>query len=113
MVFAAQTKGHSALLVATLATAAAHGVEEALLAEWEKTQPALVARASAMAPMLAEKAWRFEGEMLEIAETFDAAGLPAGFHEAAAELYGRLAEFKDAESPALALLLARLRKARS
>jgi 3-hydroxyisobutyrate dehydrogenase-like beta-hydroxyacid dehydrogenase len=109
MVFAAQTKGHSALLLAALAAAAAHGVEEALLAEWEKTQPALVGRVQGSAPMLAAKAWRFEGEMLEIAETLRAAGLPPGFHQAAAELYGRLAGFKDAEAPDLATVLAQLR----
>ena len=110
MVFAAQTKGHSALLAATLAAAAGHGVEAELLAEWEKTQPALVGRAQGMAPMLAAKAWRFEGEMREIADTFRAAGLPPGFHEAAAEIYARLAGFKDRAAPELAELLARLRK---
>jgi hypothetical protein len=33
--------------------------------------------------------------MEEIAATLEGAGLPAGFHRAAAEVYGRLAEFKD------------------
>ena len=60
--------------------------------------------------MLAAKAWRFEGEMREIAATFDAAGLPRGFHEAAAEVYGRLASFKDEPAPGLAALIARLRE---
>ncbi|MDE0039889.1 MAG: DUF1932 domain-containing protein, partial [Gammaproteobacteria bacterium] len=41
------------------------------------------------------KAWRFVGEMHEIAATFSTANLPSGFHEAAAELYGRMAGFKD------------------
>lgn len=43
----------------------------------------------------ARRAWRFVGEMEEIAATFDAAGLPSSFHEAAAEVYGRMAGFKD------------------
>ncbi|MEO5888162.1 MAG: DUF1932 domain-containing protein, partial [Anaerolineales bacterium] len=48
------------------------------------------------------KAWRFEGEMHEIASTFQEAGLPSGFHEAAAEVFRRMANFKDAaESPRL------------
>ncbi|MEP6896495.1 MAG: DUF1932 domain-containing protein, partial [Chloroflexota bacterium] len=48
------------------------------------------------------KAWRFEGEMHEIASTFQEAGLPNGFHEAAAEIYHRLAGFKDSpEHPKL------------
>ena len=37
--------------------------------------------------------------MEEIAATFEAAGLPAGFHEAAAEIYRRLAPYKDAATP--------------
>ena len=37
--------------------------------------------------------------MEEIAATFEAAGLPPGFHQAAAELFGRLAEYKDDPDP--------------
>ena len=37
--------------------------------------------------------------MEEIAATFDAAGLPQGFHAAAAEIYRRLAPWKDAPTP--------------
>ncbi len=33
--------------------------------------------------------------MEEIATTFEANGLPGGFHDAAAEVYRRLAQFKD------------------
>jgi uncharacterized protein DUF1932 len=35
--------------------------------------------------------------MHEIAATFAAAGLPPGFHQAAAEVYERMAGFQDAE----------------
>ena len=57
------------------------------------------------------KAWRFEGEMHEIAATFQEAGLPNGFHEAAAEIYHRLADFKDStETPSLGDVLNTLRK---
>jgi hypothetical protein len=45
------------------------------------------------------KAWRYVGEMKEIAATFEAAGLPAGFHNAAAEICERLAPFKDLTDP--------------
>ena len=38
-------------------------------------------------------------EMLEIAETFEAVGVPGGFHRAAAELYARLADLRDAAAP--------------
>jgi len=110
MVFAAWTKGTTALLAATLAAAEANGVQADLLAEWEKTQPSLPGRARGLAPAVAAKAWRFEGEMREIAGTFEQAGLPGGFHVAAAEVYSRLAGFKGADPPELAALLARLRK---
>ena len=46
-----------------------------------------------------KKAWRFVGEMEEIAATFEAAGLPDGFHEAAGEIYRRLAGWKDTATP--------------
>jgi hypothetical protein len=41
--------------------------------------------------------------MKEIAATFEAAGLPAGFHNAAAELWERLAPFKDQTDPVPAI----------
>ena len=57
------------------------------------------------------KAWRFVGEMHEIAATFRGAGLPGGFHEAAAEVYERLAAFKDhPEPPAIESVLEALLK---
>jgi hypothetical protein len=54
------------------------GVEDALLAELDvEVNDASVAR----------KAWRFVGEMEEIANAFADEDLPSGFHEAAAEVY--------------------------
>ncbi len=44
------------------------------------------------------KAWRFSGEMEEIASTFGEAGLPGGFHAAASEIYNRISTFKGAEN---------------
>ena len=108
MCYAAWTKGTSALLLAIRAAAGAHGVEAALLAEWERTQPGLAARSQAAAGT-ARKAWRFAGEMDQIAVCFAEAGLPDGF-AAAAELYRRLASFKDLEGdPPLAEVLGRAR----
>jgi len=46
---------------------------------------------------VAARAWRFEGEMREIAATFHTAGMPQEFHEAAAEIYRRISGFRDAE----------------
>ena len=89
MAYAAWTKGSAALLLAALETARATGVEEALRAEWHRSQPDLAARSQGAAESAAAKGWRWVGEMHEIAATFAAAGLPSGFHEAAAEMFGR------------------------
>lgn len=99
MVYAAVTKGTSALLIAVRALAASEGVDEALLAEWRRSQPDLPKKSEAAARDNARKAWRFVGEMDEIAATFEAAGLPGGFHHAAAEIYRRLADYKDVATP--------------
>jgi 3-hydroxyisobutyrate dehydrogenase-like beta-hydroxyacid dehydrogenase len=108
MCYAAWTKGTSALLLAIRAAADVHGVEQALLAEWARTQPGLAARSQA-AVGTARKAWRFVGEMDQIAACFAEAGLPDGFARAAAELYRRLAAFKDLEGdPPLDEVLARV-----
>ncbi|HSB41967.1 MAG TPA: DUF1932 domain-containing protein [Methylomirabilota bacterium] len=99
MVYAAVTKGTSALLMAVRALAATEGVDDALLAEWRRSQPDLPKRSEAAARDNARKAWRFVGEMEEIAATFETAGLPGGFHQAAAEIYRRLAGYKDVAAP--------------
>ncbi|MDX1385183.1 MAG: DUF1932 domain-containing protein, partial [Thermoanaerobaculia bacterium] len=97
MCYAAYTKGSAALLIAIRALSRSLGVEAALLQEWEISQPDLARRSGASARRTAPKAWRFEGEMAEIAATFEQAGLPEGFHEAAQEIYRRLAGFKDVD----------------
>src|ERR1700677_4066106 len=74
-------------LLACRALARAEGVEQTLLAEWALSQPALAQRAEGAANSAASKGWRWVGEMEEIADSMTAAGLPAGFHEAAAEIY--------------------------
>jgi 3-hydroxyisobutyrate dehydrogenase-like beta-hydroxyacid dehydrogenase len=97
MCYAAWTKTSAALLLAVRSAARTMGVEAALLAEWERSQPDLAARMEA-AGRAVPKAWRFAGEMQEIARAFadaDAAG--GGFAEAAAKVFEALAEFKDAE----------------
>jgi len=89
------------------------GVDEALLAEWSLSQPDLPARSQRAVNDNARKAWRFVGEMEEDARALADAGLPAGFHEAAADIYQRLAAYKDmATPPAVAEALAELLKRR-
>lgn len=91
MAYAAWTKGSAALLLAALASAQANGVEDALRAEWSRSLPDLEARWQSAADSATAKGWRWVGEMEEIAATFAAAGLPSGFHEAAAEMFDRAA----------------------
>ncbi len=99
MTYAAWTKGSDALILAIRALAAREGVEEALLQEWAGSQPNLPGKSERAASVAAPKGWRYVGEMEEIAASFGAAGLPTGFHEAAADLYRRLAPFKDRTDP--------------
>ncbi len=108
MCYAAHTKGASALLLAVRALAEVEGVTDALLAEWSRSQPGLAERAERTAQAVSRKAWRFAGEMLEIAATFEAANLPRGFHGAAASVYARMADLKDADHPQMADVIERL-----
>lgn len=107
MAFAAYTKGSTALLAAILAVADKEGVLAQLGEQWgdgffESTQQRVITNSA--------KAWRFADEMREIARTFEDAGLPGGFHQAAAEVFENLSEFKDwQQAPQLASLLDKLK----
>src|SRR5215475_14123365 len=98
LAYAAWTKGTAALVLAIRALAHAEGVEQALLDEWQQSQPALTSRPHAAARSAMEKGWRWVAEMEEIAATMAAAGLPPGFHQAAAAIYTRVPH-TNAESP--------------
>jgi len=98
MAYAAWTKGSSALLLAARALARAEGVEDALLAEWTQSQPQLIGQAERSARAAVTKGWRWVGEMEEIAQTMASAGLPDGFHEAAAEIFRRSPRLGDQAS---------------
>jgi 3-hydroxyisobutyrate dehydrogenase-like beta-hydroxyacid dehydrogenase len=99
MAYAAWTKGSQALIMAVRTLATAEGVDEALLAEWNRSQPDLPKRSENAAKGTARKAWRWVGEMDEIAAAFAGAGLPDGFHRGAGEVYRRMASYKDAPAP--------------
>jgi 3-hydroxyisobutyrate dehydrogenase-like beta-hydroxyacid dehydrogenase len=89
MAYASWTKGTAALVLAARGLARAEGVEDVLLAEWALSQPGLADRSVQAARSAAAKGWRWIAEMEEIAEAMAAAGLPEGFHQAAAEIYRR------------------------
>ncbi len=97
MVFAAQTKGFTALLCAIQATAEKLGVRDDLDNEWARRDPESVEQTQNRVRGVTAKAWRFAGEMQEIADTFEIAGLPNDFFLGAYEVYERIADFKDAE----------------
>jgi 3-hydroxyisobutyrate dehydrogenase-like beta-hydroxyacid dehydrogenase len=96
MCYAAYTKGTTALLTAVVGAAEGLGVRDALMAEWGRDGSNSGQENERKVREVTAKAWRFTGEMEEIAATFAAAGMPSGFHEAAADVYQRLADFKDA-----------------
>jgi len=109
MCYAAFTKGSTALRAAQLAAADALGVRAALEAQWDLDEPGLADTVATQLRRVTAKAWRFEGEMREIAAMFAAVGQPSDFHIAAAEVYARLAGLKDAaETPTLEAVLAAL-----
>lgn len=59
----------------TLAAAQALGVRDEFEVEWGRSQGS-VEELHAKVQRVTAKAWRFEGEMAEIAETFAELGLP-------------------------------------
>jgi 3-hydroxyisobutyrate dehydrogenase-like beta-hydroxyacid dehydrogenase len=105
MCYAAYTKGTTALLCGVIAAAEQLGVRAALEQQWDQDRAGSAAQNLGRARQVTAKAWRFVGEMEEIASTFRAAGLPGEFHDAAATLYGRLAGFKGGETPSLDAVL--------
>ncbi len=106
MCYAAYTKGTTALLSAILATASAFNVSEELYGQWARNGSTFADDTKERVRLVTKKAWRFIGEMKEISSTFESAGLPGGFHEAAADVYTRMAGFKDAPSlPAIESIL--------
>jgi len=109
MCYAAYTKGTTALLCGILATAQVMGVRGELETQWSRDWADFGTQAGERVRNVTAKAWRFAGEMAEIAATFREAGLPGEFHAAAEMIYGRIAGFKDAPStPALEEVLEKL-----
>lgn len=97
MCYAAYTKGTTALLSAILAVAEALDVREELATQWSRGGSDFTEQTNRRVRGVTAKAWRFAGEMEEIAATFEGAGMPGGFHAAAADVYRRIAGFKDAQ----------------
>lgn len=95
MCYAAYTKGSAALVLGIRAMAEHYDVSGVLKQEWNTSIQGLWDRSERMARSTSKKAWRFTHEMREIAQSFDAANLPDGFHQAAAEIYLRMSDLKE------------------
>ncbi|MEI7848823.1 MAG: DUF1932 domain-containing protein [Chloroflexota bacterium] len=109
MCYAAYSKGTTALLCAVLGASESLEVRGDLERQWSRDESGFAEQAAQRARRVTAKAWRFAGEMDEIAETFRETGLPDGFHGAAAEIYRRMAGFKGLETaPTLSETLAAL-----
>lgn len=91
LAYAAWTKGTMALLIAAHDFAVAEQVADDLRREWAESIPQLAGQHAAATAAAEAKGWRWVGEMQEIAAAFTDAGLPGGFHQAAAAIFGRSA----------------------
>lgn len=87
MCYAALTKGLTALATELLVAGEALGLSEPLRAELEGGQEALWAWIGRSVPGMPPKAYRWVGEMEEIAATFGQLGLTPRMLEGAADLY--------------------------
>ena len=91
MSYAMVTKGLTALAAAMVLAATRAGADEALRAELAESQPHLLARFKDALPDMIPKAYRWSGEMREIAAFLAADPAAATMFEGAATLYDRLA----------------------
>ena len=87
MCYAALTKGLSALATELLAAGTALGLAETLKSEIEASQPALFNWMQRQLPTMPPKAYRWVGEMEEVARTFGDLGSTPRIPEGAADLY--------------------------
>jgi 3-hydroxyisobutyrate dehydrogenase-like beta-hydroxyacid dehydrogenase len=87
MSYAAITKGLTALATQSLASAKAYGVDKELDAEMVASMRMLRERFERSLPDMAPKAYRWIGEMEEIARTFSDVGLDPQMFMGAAETY--------------------------
>ena len=89
MAYGSVQKGLTALQALSLSMADGYGVEDLLATEWDRGSPGTTDDIRRRIGVAGPKAWRWVGEMQEIADTAAAAGLPEGFHRAAAEVFER------------------------
>ena len=91
MCYASVTKGTAALHTAVLTTAESLGLSRELLKELEESQGQRL-QAMESIKTLSAKAFRWVGEMEEIAATYESAGVTSHFHQGAAEIFRMIAD---------------------
>lgn len=94
MAHAASTKGVKALEALSFALADRLGVAPELGAEWDRRKPGGTAGVRAEMARATPRVGRWIGEMEEISDAAEAAGLPGGIHRALAELFRRWDELQ-------------------
>jgi len=106
MAYAGTTKGASAVMISMMLGAARAGVADAFIAEMAASQSGRLEAAVRNLPMVFRKAYRWDGEMDEIAKFLAPETGGAEIFNGAAELYRRIAEdFAEGEaSERMALL---------
>ena len=112
MCFAASTKGYNALLTAIMGAAEELGVRHALENQWDRYWPEFSEQKKSSAVSVAyNKAWRFAGEMDEMAKTWEDVGVPNDFFIGAAEVYRRIGHLREsAEEQSIEEVLKEVKK---
>ena len=87
MCYAGLTKGLTALCTELLVAAEALGIREALFAEYNLSQAAMLKRMEGGLPGMPPKSRRWVGEMEEISATMAGVGMTGKFHDGAADIY--------------------------
>ncbi|WP_428487600.1 DUF1932 domain-containing protein [Rhodopila sp.] len=95
MSYAGITKGFTALGAAMMLAATRAGTADALIAEMQVSQPALLDWLTTQMPKMHSKAYRWVAEMEEIAAFLHQDPDGADFYRAAARLYARIADDFD------------------
>ena len=91
MCYAAMNKGTMAMVLELMIVARRFGVDAALEAQFNETHGPIYNKIMSGLPTMPPKAYRWVPEMLEIAQTFESAGLTRRMFEGAADLYEYIA----------------------
>ncbi len=91
MCYAAITKGTQALYAATLVAAESLGTYEELIEEMTSSQPGTL-KSMQRVSVVSDRAFRWIGEMEEIAATFEVAGVTPKLHEGSGDIFQMIAD---------------------